>query len=325
MQSRTLCDNGIAAWRQGFAPESRLIMPAIRALSRSPAVDDCPDVQWLERMFSNLRRVPDHGDYFARWTAESALARKTLPCQLDVAYGPRERERLDAFPAPPVARGRGAPLVVFIHGGYWKAMDKSQHSFVAPALREAGAAVVLPNYTLCPQASIPEITLQVARAVAWAWRHAAELNADARRLTVIGHSAGGHLAAMMLACAWDVFDARLPPDVVRAAMGVSGLYDLLPLMLTPSLQEALRITPRQVHDASPLRLPPPRRGRLVSVVGGRESGEYLRFNRAIQQAWGPARVPIAKTLPGLNHFSILDALATREHPLNRMVHQLIRS
>ncbi|MDO5693892.1 MAG: alpha/beta hydrolase [Pseudomonadota bacterium] len=281
---------------------------------------DQPDTQWLERMYNNRLRVPAHGDYFTRWVAESALARKSLPCELDVPYGDAPRERLDAF----AAKGKGAPLVVFIHGGYWRALDKSFHGFIAAALHDAGAAVVVPNYSLCPRASIPQITLQVARAVGWSWRHARRLGASPARISVIGHSAGGHLAAMMLACAWKVFDADLQPDVVKRAMGLSGLYDLAPLMQTPSLQEALRLTPQQVHDASPARLPPPVRGRFVAVVGSDESGEYLRQNRLIQQAWGRERVPLAAALPGLNHFSIVDALATKGHRVNRLARELMR-
>lgn len=281
---------------------------------------DQPDTQWLERMYNNRLRVPEHGDYFARWAAESALARRSLPCELDLPYGDAPRERLDAF----AAKARGAPLVVFIHGGYWRALDKSFHSFIAAALHDAGAAVVVPNYSLCPQASIPQITLQVARAVGWAWRHARELRANPARINVIGHSAGGHLAAMMLACAWKVFDAELPADVVKRAMGLSGLYDLAPLMHVPSLQEVLRLTPQQVHDASPARLPPPARGRFVAVVGGDESGEYLRQNRLLQQAWGRQRVPLATALPGLNHFSIVDALVTPGHRVHRLARELMR-
>ena len=106
-------------------------------------------------------------------------------------------------------------------------------------------------------------------------------------------------------------------------MGLSGLYDLEPLMNTPSLQEVLRLTPQQVHQASPVRLPAPAQGQLLAVVGSQESGEYLRLNRAIQQAWGRERVPQALALPGLNHFSIVEALATPGHRLNRMVRDLI--
>ena len=177
---------------------------------------DLPDIQWLERMYNNRQRVPDHDDYFARWAAESALVRRSLPCQLDVRYGDGAGETLDAFAA---ARPR-SPIVVFIHGGYWKAMDKSQHSFVVPALRDLGAAVVVPNYALAPKVGIPDITLQMVRAVAWSWRHARTLGGDARRIVVMGHSAGGQLAAMMLACAWNRFEPALPPRLVRAALGI---------------------------------------------------------------------------------------------------------
>lgn len=278
-----------------------------------------PDTQWLERMYNNRMRVPDHGDYFTRWAAQSALVRQHLPCERDIAYGDDPRERLDAFHAP----RKGAPLVVFIHGGYWKALDKSHHSFLAAAFHEAGAAVVVPNYAFCPRVTIPQITLQVARATAWAWRNASRVGADPRRITVIGHSAGGHMAAMMMACAWNVFDKDLPAVLVKSAMGVSGLYDLEPLMHTPSLQEVLRITPEQVHSASPARLPRPAKGRFYSVVGGQESGEYLRLNRLIQQAWGRERVPVATSVAGLNHFSILDALAKPGHRLNSLARELI--
>lgn len=281
--------------------------------------DAMPDTQWLERMYNNRMRVPNHADYFVRWAAESARVRKHLSSELDVSYGSGPRETLDAFEAP----RKNAPVAVFIHGGYWKALDKSHHSFVAAAMHEAGAAVVVPNYGFCPGFTIPQITLQVARAVAWAWRNASRLGGDPQRITVIGHSAGGHMAAMMLACAWNVFDCDLPPDLVKSALGVSGLYDLEPLMHTPSLQEVLRLTAQQVHTASPARLPRPDLGVLYSVVGGQESGEYLRLNRLIQQAWGRERVPVATTLPGLNHFSILDALAQPGHRLNSLARELL--
>lgn len=292
-------------------------------MARTPAPTrrDPPDIQWLERMYNNRMRVPDHADYYARWAAESALVRRSLPCDVDVAYGTAPGETLDVFPA---ARP-GAPVVVFIHGGYWRGMDKSQHSFLVPSLRAQGAAVVVPNYALCPQVSIPQITLQMVLAVGWAWRNARRFGGDARRLVVIGHSAGGQLAAMMLACAWPTAQAGLPRDVVKAALGISGLYDLQPLLHTPSLQEVLRLTPDQVAQASPARLPAPARGRLIGVVGGDESGEYLRQNRLIQQAWGRERVPVASVLAGLNHFSVLDSLAQPGTRLHALARQLLRA
>ncbi len=280
---------------------------------------DQPDIQWLERMYNNRMRVPDHPAYFTRWAAESALVRRTLACDVDVPYGDAPRERLDAFKAP----RPGAPLVVFIHGGYWKALDKSFHSFVAGAAHDLGAATVVPNHTLCPQARIGDITLQMVRAVAWAWRHARTLNADPRRISVVGHSAGGQLAAMMLACAWNVFDPALPRDVVKRALGLSGVYDLQPLLHVPSLQEVLRLDAAQVAACSPARIPAPARGQFYALVGGEESGEYLRLNRLIQQAWGRERVPLAQALPGLDHFSIVDALVDPKQRAHRVWRQVI--
>jgi pimeloyl-ACP methyl ester carboxylesterase len=168
---------------------------------------------WLDSMYNNRMLVPAFAQHMAQWQADSAQARLSLPCELDVAYGVEPGETLDFFPA----KRRGSPVVVFIHGGYWRALDKADHSFVAPALHAAGAAVVVPNYALCPAVTIPQITLQMVRALAWTWRHAERLNADPSRITVIGHSAGGHLAAMMMACHWPAFDADLPAQLVKNA------------------------------------------------------------------------------------------------------------
>lgn len=294
-------------------------MPHAAMPSRPQHRREEPDVQWLERMYDTRLRVPDHAERQAQWAAESARVRATLACELDVAYGSEPGETLDVFPAP----RRGAPVVVFIHGGHWRSLDKSQHGFLVPALRELGAMVVLPNYTLAPRATIPAITLQVARALAWSWRHARRYGGDAHRIVVIGHGAGAQLAAMMLACAWKMFDADLPPRLVGAVLGLSGVYDLEPLMQTPSLQEALRLTPAQVLQASPARLPAPDHGRLLAVVGADESGEHLRQNQLIRQAWGRERVPLATALPGLNHFSILDALARPGSRVHRLAARLI--
>jgi len=279
------------------------------------------DAAWYDSMYNNRELVPDHGAYLARWAEASARARAQEPCELDIAYGSGPGETLDVFPAPPQDDG---PMLVFVHGGYWRALDKSDHSFVAPAFTRHGACVVVPNYALCPAVTIPQITLQVARAVAWTWRNAARFGGDPKRIVVAGHSAGGQLAAMMLACLWPQLDAELPRDVVRGALAVSGLHDLEPIMRTPFLQPALQLTPEQVARASPARLPPPRAGTLYSVTGGLESPEYHRQNRLIQEAWGARRVPVCETLPGLHHFSMLDALVEPSQRLHQLALDLLR-
>jgi arylformamidase len=182
---------------------------------------------------------------------------------------------------------------------------------------------VLPNYALCPAVSIPQITMQMVRALAWTWRHIAQYGGDPQRITVAGHSAGGHLAAMLLACDWRAYAPDLPADLLKNALSISGLYDLEPMRHTPFLKDSLRLTPEQVRQASPALLPRPSQGTLYSVAGANESAEFLRQNRLIQQAWGDKTVPVCESQPGLNHFSVLEALAEPSHRLHRLALDLL--
>ena len=280
-----------------------------------------PDGSALDRLYNNRALVPDFAEHFTQWTQASALARQTQSCRLDLRYGEGPGETLDIFPASGVSAAK-APVLVFIHGGYWRSLDKAQHSFIAPAFTQSGACVVIPNYALCPAVTIPHITLQMVRALAWTYRHVAEHGGDPGRITVVGHSAGGHLAAMLLACVWKAYSEDLPARLVKNALSISGLYELLSIMHTPFLQESLRLTPAQVKKASPACFPPPavsrNRGVLNSVAGGAESAAFLLHNALIRQAWGNRVVPVCEVLPGLNHFSVLEALTQPGHRLHRL-------
>ena len=278
--------------------------------------------EWLNRMYNNRLLVPGHAVHLTRWAKDSERVRDQLPCQLDLAYGNRTGEALDIFPASATFEARKAPVLAFIHGGYWRALDKADHSFIAPAFTQAGVCVVVLNYALCPAVSIPDIVQQMARARAWTWRHVADFGGDPERITVAGHSAGGHLAAMLLATDWAAHAPDLPSGLVRNALSVSGLYDLEPIRLTPFLKD-LNLTPEQVRQASPALLPRPPQGTLCSVAGGDESGEFLRQNQLIRQAWGLDTVPVCESLPGLNHFSILEALTEPSHRLHRLALELL--
>jgi arylformamidase len=275
---------------------------------------------WLDRMYNNRALVPDHPAYFERWARLSAEARER-DCDLDVPYGDGANETLDIFPSGQP----DSPVLVFIHGGYWRALDKSDHSFIAPAYTRDGACVVVPNYALCPDITVPGIALQMVKALAWTWKRIDAYGGDPRRIVVAGHSAGGHLAALMAACEWDVWSPQLPRDLVKSALSISGLHDLEPIMHTPFLQPSLRLTAHDVQRASPARLPAPPRGCVYAVAGRDESEEYHRQCRLLRDAWGSRRVPVCEILAGLNHFSILDSFTQASHQLHRFALDLLQA
>ena len=275
------------------------------------------DPAWLEAQYNNRALVPEHAQHFARWAEASRLVRAKSAAQLDVAYGSGEDETLDVFPAVNAPKA-GAPVLVFIHGGYWRSLDKADFSFIAPALNAAGATVVLPNYALCPAVGIEHIALQMTRALAWVWRHAAQHGGDRTRIGVVGHSAGGHLATMLLSCRWKDVDAEMPAQPLNAVLSISGLYDLEPLRHVASLQSDLQLTPATVRRLSPAFFPRPKGGKLFATVGMEESDEFVRQNALIRDVWGPTAVPVCETLPALNHFSVVEGLADARSRLHHL-------
>jgi arylformamidase len=278
------------------------------------------DPDWLNAQYDNRARIPEHPVFFERWRRDSARAREQTACRLDLRYGPGAGETLDVFLPP--RRDAAAPVLVFLHGGWWRAFDKSDHSFIAPAFVAAGAMVVVPNYALCPAVTIGTIAMQTARALAWTWRHAAEHGGDPARIALAGHSAGGHLAAMLLCCDWSKVDAGMPARPLRGALALSGLYDLEAIRLTPDLNVDLRLTRDDAARLSPARFDAPR-GRLHALVGALESEEFLRQNALIRAAWGPAAVPVCETLAGQHHLDVLDDLTAREGRSHNLALQML--
>ena len=263
---------------------------------------------WLETQYNNRKRVPEAAGLLDRWAAESADARARLKPDTALPYG-SWGEKLDVFGAQGHKKSRHpAPVFVFIHGGYWRSLTRSDHSFAVEALVKAGACAVVPDYTLCPTVTIPDIARQMAEAVAWTYQNIARYGGDPQHMVVAGHSAGGHLTAMMMGCNWQQLDPTLPANLVTKGLSISGLYDLAPLQNVPFLKGDLRITQDHIDRASPMHWPRPRHGELHLAVGGDESEEFLRHQAALAQAFGESRVPVAKVLPGLHHFNIVETL-----------------
>jgi arylformamidase len=187
--------------------------------------------------------------------------------------------------------------------------------------------VVVPNYALCPAVTVEDIALQMVKAVAWTWRHAAQYGANPQRFALAGHSAGGHLVAMLLSCRWRQVGEDLPIQPLAGALAISGLYDLEPLRHTPFLQTDLRLTPSQVSRSSPAFFPRPKvganSGKLYTTVGADESDEFLRHNQLIRDQWGPTAVPVCETVPGRNHFTILESLANPQGRLHDLALRLV--
>ncbi len=281
------------------------------------------DGAWHDRMYNNRALVPEFAMHFARWREASQDTREAHRCFQDVAYGSGQNESLDIFPSQTPPQGKGAPVVIFIHGGYWRSLDKSEHSFVVPPFTAQGACVLVPNYALCPAVTIPDIVMQMVKATAWAYRNVHRFGGDPSRISVIGHSAGGHLATMMLACDWQAYDKTLPKHLVHKAMSMSGLYELESVRATPFLTDSLRLTESDAVKVSPAWMPAPQKGSLSTVVGALESEEFLRHNRLIQKSWGNKVVPVCEDIPGTNHFSILEELSFPGSRVQTLASQLL--
>jgi arylformamidase len=212
---------------------------------------------------------------------------------------------------------------MFIHGGYWRSLDKKDFSFLAPAWVDAGVSLAVVNYDLCPTVTMEQIVQQMLRASRWLWLHAEEYGMDQDRLYACGHSAGGHLTAMLMCALWPAFDAQLPKDLWKGGLAVSGLYDLRPLLQVDFLQQDLRLDEAAAAKLSPAFMSPATRAPLMTSVGGDESGEFLRQNRLLGERWRAAfagDVP----MPGKNHFSVADGLAERSSPLFQAALRLMK-
>ena len=259
---------------------------------------------YYDQQYNARAMIPDHARIFERWKTRSQEARAALPCHLDIPYGASPAETLDVFPA----EGKSEALLVFIHGGYWRSLDKSDFSYLAPAFSRRGVTLALPNYALCPAVGIEDIVKQNLLAIAWLWHYGARYGVNPGRLYVAGHSAGGHLTAMMLAARWNSYMPELPYNLVKGGLAISGVYDLEPLVHAPFVNQDLKLDSAQARRLSPVAIPPATTAPLYTAVGGDESDEFKRQNALIARTWRYAFAgDIA--MPGCNHLTVVEELA----------------
>jgi arylformamidase len=252
----------------------------------------------LESEYNIRARVTDHPRHIAQWEHDAAAFRRTAVADYDVVYGARPRNRLDIYWS---RNNERSPVALFIHGGYWRSFDKGIFSHIARGLNEHGITVAIPSYTLCPDVRVGDIIEELRQVVIFL------RNRLKRRLFVFGHSAGGHLAASMLATRWELFG--MESDLVPGAVAISGLFDLRPLLAT-SINGDLRLEEGTARVWSPLLWPAPAGRRFEAWVGRKETEEFIRQSRTLVSAWIGSGVDAAYAeMGGYDHFTVLSPLA----------------
>jgi arylformamidase len=274
----------------------------------------------VERGYNNRAAVPDHAAWFARWGELSSRAYASERVERDLRYGPGAKETLDLF----LPRGAPQGTFLYLHGGYWRSLDKDIHAFVAPPLTARGIAVAVANYDLCPQVTIATIVEETARAVAWLVREGPKHGAPSRPLVVCGHSAGGHLAAMMLARDWRGDGMATPP--IAGAVSLSGVHDLRPIV-DFSYNADLKLDDSEAARLSPALRAPATDAPLLVAVGGAETSEFLRQSRLMVDAWPrnrPHGAPGPLVVPAKHHFDVVLEHADDASPLTLATLALFR-
>jgi arylformamidase len=253
--------------------------------------------------YNNRARVPEHPEIFARWAHDAEFFRadmlKSGRAELGLFYGDEPRQYFDLF--LPEA-GESAPLAIFVHGGWWRSLDPSMYSHVARGPTARGVAVAVIGYDLCPNVSIADIIVQIRRACVFFWER------FGRRMFIYGHSAGGHLAAAMVATDWPSIYHKAPANLVPAGYSVSGVFDLAPLIAT-TVNQDLRLDAAEARKVSPVFWPLKPGRSFDAVVGGLESSEFKRQSRLIVDGWKSAAQTRYEEITGTNHFTVVEALA----------------
>jgi arylformamidase len=267
--------------------------------------------------YNNRARVPEHPQIFAQWTRDGAAYRDEAArdgrAELGLKYGPSARQTIDLFKP---RGGQDGPLALFIHGGYWRSLEPASFSQMARGMNAHGVTVAVSGYDLAPQVSIRTIIEQTQTACLYLW------NRFKKRIMVSGHSAGGHLAACMVATDWKKLDPGAPADLAPVGYAISGLYDLAPLLQLATNAD-FKLDTAEARRISPLFWPVAKGRVLDAVVGGDESPEFLRHSRIIAEGWRDKGVETRyEALPGMNHFTVCDPMTDPNSAMTKRLVEL---
>jgi arylformamidase len=271
--------------------------------------------QELDLQYNNRFHVPDFEKYLNRGESLSRQAEKKYKPVKDLAYGDSPRECLDIFPSP----NPGSKTLIFIHGGYWQRLDKSLFHFVADSFINYGITTVLINYLLAPAAKMDRIVLSCRKAVSWVYKNIAQWNGDPDQIYIAGHSAGAHLATMLITNEGN----QSKQNFIKGICAISGLYNLIPIQLS-NINDAIQMDKEMAIRNSPVFMNPAESCSLLLTVGDEETTEFKDQSSELHNKWKNKIQSVKlETIPGLNHFSIIDSVYETDSVLHQSICKLM--
>jgi arylformamidase len=310
MARRSVRTAVLSSKRKASKPAVRGTKPARPALAAIPGVRRYKSKAEHEAQYSPRSKHPDCNDTMIAQGWKSAALRKHIPVVLDLRYGDAILQTLDVYKAVK----SGGPTLIFIHGGYWRIADKNIFTFMAEHLCPAGVTMFSVNYDLCPNVTVEQIVGQVRDAVVWVHKNAAGYGGDPNRIYICGHSAGGHLTAMIMATDWSKyrgFDATC----IKGAIPISGVMETRPLP-TFSLNAVWSLTPEMAARVCPMVHPPRLKvPQLVAAAAG-ETDEFIAMSRDYAALLKSKGIPCEFLLvAATGHFTIMDQFSQPGSPL----------